>query len=87
MTTATGTDNILYLLWRQSEHPAEATYDALVTEGNDGVAKMIDAMRSFIGANQMMAYLVMMAVRLVELQRVLTPCRGSHRHPRLTAAL
>jgi len=37
---------------------AEATYDALVTEGNDRVAQMIDAMRSFVGANQMMAYLV-----------------------------
>ncbi len=40
---------------------AEAPYDALVTAGNDRVAPMIDAMRSFVGATQMMAYLVMMA--------------------------
>lgn len=66
---------------------AEATYYALVTEGNDRVAQMIDAMRSFVGANQMMAYLVMMAARLVELHRVLKPCRGSRRHPSLNAAL
>jgi len=66
---------------------AEAPYDALMTEGNNRVATMIDAMRSFVGAHQMMAYLVMIAARLVELQRVLTPCRGSRRHPRLNAAL
>jgi site-specific DNA-methyltransferase (adenine-specific) len=33
------------------------------------VASMLDAMHGFIGENQMMAYLVMMAARLVELRR------------------
>ena len=32
---------------------------------------MIESLRGFIGTNQMMAYLVMMAVRLVELHRAL----------------
>src|SRR4051812_19189573 len=50
---------------------AEATYHWLVTEAPDRVSKMIGALRDFIGANQMMAYLVMMAARLVELHRVL----------------
>ncbi|MBK8795231.1 MAG: restriction endonuclease [Anaerolineales bacterium] len=52
-------------------HKAEETYFQLITQGDETVARMIEAMRHFIGANQMMAYLVMMAARLVELHRVL----------------
>ena len=37
------------------------------------VKDMISAFRQFIGRNAMMAYLVMMAPRLVELRRVLKP--------------
>lgn len=51
---------------------AEQTYHELIMTG-DEVARMIEAFRSFIGNNQMMAYLVMMAVRLKELHRVLKP--------------
>ncbi len=65
---------------------AEATYRALTTEGSDRVAKMIDAMRSFVGANQMMAYLVMMAARLVELHRVLKPTGSLYLHCDPTAS-
>ncbi len=65
---------------------AEATYRALTTEGSERVAKMIDAMRSFIGANQMMAYLVMMAARLVELHRVLKPTGSLYLHCDPTAS-
>src|SRR5258708_28794706 len=50
---------------------AEQTYAELLTEAPDHVAKMIESLRGFIGTNQMMAYLVMMAARLVELNRVL----------------
>ena len=42
---------------------AASTYDDLILEG-DKVSEMLQALRSFIGENQMMAYLVMMAVRL-----------------------
>ncbi len=42
---------------------AARTYDDLILEG-DKVSEMLQAFRSFIGENQMMAYLVMMAVRL-----------------------
>lgn len=52
-------------------HTAEATYQALVTDLGGDVGAMIGALRGFIGTNQMMAYLVMMAARLVELHRVL----------------
>ncbi len=46
---------------------AEATYHDLATSGPPHVGKMIGALRDFIGPSQMMAYLVMMAARLVEL--------------------
>jgi len=65
---------------------AEATYRALTTEGNERVATMIDAMRKFIGANEMMAYLVMMTARLVELQRVLKPTGSIYLHCDPTAS-
>jgi site-specific DNA-methyltransferase (adenine-specific) len=50
---------------------AEDTFAELLTEAPSHVAKMIESMRDFIGSNQMMAYLVMMTVRLIELHRVL----------------
>ena len=50
---------------------AEATYYELVTKGPARVASMIGALRDFLGANQMMAYLIMMTARLLELHRVL----------------
>lgn len=42
---------------------AAKTYHELLLEG-DKVSEMLQAFHSFIGNNQMMAYLVMMAVRL-----------------------
>ena len=51
---------------------AASTYDDLIMTG-DKVSEMLQAFRSFIGENQMMAYLIMMAVRLKELHRVLKP--------------
>ena len=47
---------------------------------------MIGALREFIGANQMMAYLVMMAARLVELHRVLKPTGSLYLHCDPTAS-
>src|SRR5579883_1807479 len=41
---------------------------------------MIASLRDFIGTNQMMAYLVMMAARLVELHRVLKPTGSLYLH-------
>jgi site-specific DNA-methyltransferase (adenine-specific) len=65
---------------------AEDTYHALVTEGSAPVSNMIAAMRQFIGTNQMMAYLVMMAARLVELHRVLKPTGSLYLHCDPTAS-
>jgi site-specific DNA-methyltransferase (adenine-specific) len=50
---------------------AEKTYHEVVTEGPKKLADLVQALRSFLGQNDMMAYLVMMAIRLAELHRVL----------------
>lgn len=65
--------------WHWSE-AAEETYHELVTEASDEVSKAIAALRELIGTNQVMAYLVMMAARLVELHRVLKPDGSLYLH-------
>lgn len=64
----------------------EQTYHELVTMGAANVASMIGALRQFVGANQMMAYLVMMATRLVELHRVLKATGSLYLHCDPTAS-
>lgn len=71
--------------WHWNE-AAEATYYELVETGPAHVAGMIGALHGFIGANQMMAYLVMMAARLVELHRVLKPTGSLYLHCDPTAS-
>ncbi|WP_346380958.1 DNA methyltransferase [Microbacterium sp.] len=71
---------------------AESTYRYLTNtahhEGRvpDKVSTIIAALRSGIGSNQMMAYLVEMAVRLVELHRVLKPTGSLYLHCDPTAS-
>jgi site-specific DNA-methyltransferase (adenine-specific) len=67
-------------------HAAEETYHQLVTEASPQVSRMIASLRDFIGTNQMMAYLVMMAARLVELHRVLKPTGSLYLHCDPTAS-
>ena len=50
------------------------------------VKDMISAFRQFVGGNAMMAYLVMMAPRLVELRRVLKPTGSIYLHCDPTAS-
>lgn len=69
--------------WNQS---AERTYNELITDVGGEVGTMIGALRSFIGPNQMLAYLVMMAARLVELHRVLKPTGSLYLHCDPTAS-
>lgn len=65
--------------WHWS-HVAEETYHALVMEAPHEVSKAVEALHDLIGTNQMMAYLVMMAARLVELHRVLKPTGSLYIH-------
>jgi site-specific DNA-methyltransferase (adenine-specific) len=58
--------------WHWNDSAEEAFGD--VMRGHNAVAStMLRAIRQFLGDNDMMAYLAMMAVRLVELHRVLKP--------------
>lgn len=73
--------------WKWTES-AEHTYDELVG-GNHVPQKVTDliiAMRSFIGSNDVMAYLVMMTIRLIELHRVLKPTGSIYLHCDSTAS-
>ncbi len=65
---------------------AEQTYHDLVNDAPAHVGGMIGALRQFVGTNQMMAYLVMMAARLVELHRVLKPTGSLYLHCDPTAS-
>ncbi len=71
--------------WHWGE-TAERTYHELVTQGAEQVSTAIGALRQLIGTNQMMAYLVMMAARLVELHRVLKPTGSLYLHCDPTAS-
>jgi len=64
----------------------EHAYHHLVNHGPSNIAVMMAALRAFIGTNQMMAYLVMMAARLVELHRVLKPTGSLYLHCDPTAS-
>ncbi len=65
---------------------ARNTYENLLTETPDRISRMIEALRTIIGANQMMAYLVMMTARLLELHRVLKPTGNLFLHCDPTAS-
>ena len=62
------------------DRSAAATYQELGTQAPAHVSQMIGALYSFIGPSQMMAYLVMMAARLLELHRVLRPTGSIYLH-------
>jgi site-specific DNA-methyltransferase (adenine-specific) len=65
---------------------AEYVYNDLATQAPHRVSQVIVALRDFIGPNQMMAYLVMMTARLVELHRVLKPTGTLYLHCDPTAS-
>lgn len=64
----------------------EDTYRDLVQNAQSNVSTMISALRDFIGANQMMAYLVMMTARLIQLHRVLKSTGSLYLHCDPTAS-
>jgi site-specific DNA-methyltransferase (adenine-specific) len=65
---------------------AELAFDGVMTSGNTDTAEMLRAMRLFLKENDMMAYLAMMAVRLLELHRVLKPTGSLYLHCDPTAS-
>lgn len=67
-------------------HESEATYQELVTDAPERLARLIEAMRQMLGTSDMMAYLVMMAPRLTELHRVLKETGSIYLHCDPTAS-
>jgi len=65
---------------------SEATYKEIVTTGPRKLADLMQALLAFLGRNDMMAYLVMMAIRLVELHRVLKQTGSIYLHCDPTAS-
>lgn len=65
---------------------AQETWEELVTKAPEPVAVVMDALRKMLGANQMMAYLVMMTARLLELGRVLNETGSIYLHCDPTAS-
>ncbi len=71
--------------WTWGDSAKEALLD-IAAGTNRPLQVMMEAMRTAIGENPLMAYLAMMAVRLVELQRVLKPTGSLYLHCDPTAS-
>jgi site-specific DNA-methyltransferase (adenine-specific) len=65
---------------------SEEAYREIVKQGPKKLADLIQALRSFLGRNDMMAYLVMIAIRLVEMHRVLKSTGSIYLHCDPTAS-
>ena len=70
--------------WRWDQAAAEAYQE--VVEAGGKVSQAMQAFRTFLGDNDMLAYLAMMAPRLVELRRVLKPTGSIYLHCDPTAS-
>jgi len=65
---------------------AEQAFDEVMRAGNTDAAELIRSLRAFLKENDMMAYLAMMAVRLIELHRVLKSTGSVYLHCDPTAS-
>ena len=65
---------------------SEIAFQDVVTRGPDKVGSLLSALRQFLGQNDMMAYLTMMAQRMIELHRVLKPTGSIYLHCDPTAS-
>jgi DNA modification methylase len=71
--------------WHWGEQ-AESEFNELLHGPNTDIAEMVGSLRKFLGENDMMAYLTMMASRLVEMHRVLKPTGSLYLHCDPTAS-
>ena len=65
---------------------AERAYQEIMDTAPVALAEMMQSFRRFVGVNDVMAYLTMMAIRLVELRRVLKPTGSLYLHCDPTAS-
>ena len=71
-------------MWQWDEASAQAYQD--VVEAGGQVSQVLQSFRGFLGDNDMLAYLAMMAPRLVELRRALKPTGSLYLHCDPTAS-
>ncbi|MCP5433064.1 MAG: restriction endonuclease [Alphaproteobacteria bacterium] len=71
--------------WRWTADGAEHAYDAVIRSGSPA-ADILRSLRSFMGESDLMAYLAMMSIRLIELKRVLKSTGSLILHCDQTAA-
>lgn len=71
--------------WHWNE-VAEEAFDQVMSSGNSDAAEVLRSIRLFLKQSDMMAYLAMMAVRLLELRRVLKLAGGLYLHCDSTAS-
>jgi site-specific DNA-methyltransferase (adenine-specific) len=71
--------------WHWS-HESKENFDYLVTKTNENISNLMLALEKTIGHNDMLAYLTMMAVRLLELHRVLKKTGSIYLHCDPTAS-
>lgn len=71
--------------WHWS-HESKENFDHLVTKTNQDISNLMLALEQTIGHNDMMAYLTMMTVRLIELHRVLKKTGSIYLHCDPTAS-
>ena len=72
--------------WHWTTEGSENAYDEVIKGPNSTASMMMRAMRDALGDSDMMAYLAMMAVRLLELHRVLRPTGSLYLHCDPTAS-
>ena len=65
---------------------SEKAYHEIMKTGSGKLTALIQALRSFLGTNDMMAYLTIMAIRLVEMHRTLKPTGSVYLHCDPTAS-
>ena len=70
--------------WHWGIETEEAFQDVVTQDGKIGI--LLDSLRQFLGTNDMMAYLTMMAIRLKELHRVLKSTGSIYLHCDPTAS-
>jgi site-specific DNA-methyltransferase (adenine-specific) len=71
--------------WHWGEE-AELAFDGVMSSGNSDAAEMLRSMRAFLKENDIMAYLCMMATRMLELHRVLKSTGSIYLHCDPTAS-
>ena len=72
--------------WRWTTEETPRTFQEIVDTAPAQVVEMMNAFKAFVGMNDMMAYLTMMCIRLIELRRVLKKTGSIYLHCDPTAS-